>query len=189
MLTRTFFTRDVLTVAPCILGKYLVRQLQNGTILSGMIVEVEAYLGDDPASHAYKGMNSRNASLYKTGGHAYVHTQRHHTLVDVVVGKDNQPSSLLIRALIPEEGITIMQQHRQCMHVSNLTNGPGKLCKALNISKTLDGIDLTKSDHGLWVEDRGIKVPERRIKRTPRVGIGKAKDLLLRFVLLPSSVD
>lgn len=188
-LPRSFYTRDVITVAEELLGKYFVRKLPDGTILSGMIVEVEAYLGDDPASHAYKGKNVRNASVYKAGGHAYVHTQRHHTLIDIVAGEKDQPSSVLIRALIPEEGAGRMQKHRNRSDTALLANGPGKLCQALAITKAMDGWDLTRPKNELWVEDRGINVPKKRIVRTPRIGIGKGKELLLRFVFLTGGVD
>jgi DNA-3-methyladenine glycosylase len=180
ILTRSFYDRDPRLVAPDLLGKYLVRRLDDGTILKGEIIEVEAYVGEgDPAAHTFKGKTTRNASVYMEGGHAYVHTQRHHTLLDIVTLGLNVPGSVLIRGLIPKEGIERMKQLRETDSIPNLTNGPGKICQAFGIGKRIE-----KS--GLWIEDHKNFITAEEIMKTTRIGISKGKEDLLRFVVTRS---
>lgn len=182
-LPRAFYLRPTLTVARDLLGRRLVRSL-GGHRLSGRIVEVEAYIGeDDLASHAARGHTERNRAMYGPGGLAYVYLIYgvHHCL-NVVTEQEGFPAAVLIRAIAPEEGVAIMQQLRQG-RAAHLTDGPGKLCQALAIDRRLDGHDLTLG-HALWLEV-GDPLSDAQVVVTPRVGVGgdqQARTVLWRFV-------
>lgn len=167
-LQREFFTRDVLEVAPDLLGKYLVRQLGHEKTAKYIITEVEAYRGqEDLACHASKGRTSRTEIMYHTGGHIYVYLiYGMYWMLNFVTGKKDIPQAVLIRGI---EGF----------------DGPGKLTKSLHIDKSFYGKDLV-SDNKIWIEDSpGTSVT--KIKTTPRIGIDYAgeiyKNKLWRFVL------
>ncbi|HEY76410.1 MAG TPA: DNA-3-methyladenine glycosylase [Thermoflexia bacterium] len=168
-LGREFFDRDTLEVARDLLGRVLVRVL-DGERLSGRIVEVEAYIGeDDLASHARFGPTERNAAMYGPPGHAYVYLIYgvHHCL-NLVTGPEGFPAAVLIRALEPLEGVERMRALRGGR--PDLTNGPGRLCQALGIDLRFDGADLCAPDALLFVEE-GEPVPDDRVGRSPRVGV------------------
>lgn len=180
-LPRSFYDRDPNLVAQDLLGKVLVRNI-NKKILKGVIVEVEAYLSlGDEAAHGFKGKNQRNQSLYKEAGHAYVHSMRHHFLLDLVTEGVNVPSSVLIRAVQPIDGISVMKKSRGTDVVENLANGPGKFCVAFNIDKTLDGIDMTTPLSSLYVTESENLEKNIRIATSKRIGISRSQDMLLRF--------
>jgi DNA-3-methyladenine glycosylase len=172
ILDQTFYSENTLVVARSLLGQKLIRDLQ-GTILAGIIVETEAYLGNgDSASHAYKGMTGRNAIMFGPAGHAYVYFiyGKYHML-NVVTCRTGEPGAVLIRGLLPLEGREHMERYRHaCGH--GLTDGPAKLCQALNIDKKLNGWNLT-SGKKLWIESE-VDVPEYAVKKGPRVGIDYA---------------
>ncbi|MDQ5981898.1 MAG: DNA-3-methyladenine glycosylase [Patescibacteria group bacterium] len=112
LLSRDFFLRNPLIVAPELLGKILTRKF-NGIIISGRIVEVEAYLpSGDEAAHGFKGLTKRNLSLFKEGGHAYIHQIHKQNCFDIVAEKANIPAGILIRALEPLQGIDLMKKFR-----------------------------------------------------------------------------
>ena len=183
ILPKSFFDRDPSLVAPELLGKYLVRVLPDGTELVGKISETEAYLPfDDPASHGSKRTKTRD-SLYKKAGHAYVYALRHHFLFNTVTQGEDHPGAVLIRGVVPSKGIAIMQKLRGKSGVINLTDGPGKLCQAFAINREFDGIDITKKTAPVYILDRGEGVDPSAIVVTPRIGITKATDKLLRFLL------
>ena len=177
MLTLDFFTQNTLTVAQSLLGKTLVRIL-NGTRLSGVVVETEAYFGStDSASHAFKGQTSRNAAMFGPPGYSYIYLiYGLHTMLNVVTEPVTQPAAILIRAIEPQEGLTTMRlnrgKQRQNLIPKNLTNGPGKLCQALAIDRHLNRWDLTQGSE-LWFEDAQLS-PNVQIACGPRVGIGYA---------------
>ncbi|HXH26270.1 MAG TPA: DNA-3-methyladenine glycosylase [Candidatus Acidoferrum sp.] len=181
-LPRSFYAQEPTAVARQLLGKVLIRHY-NGLDLAGKIVETEAYLGvNDPASHSYVGKTKRNEILYGEAGHAYVHSMRQYCLLDVVTETANQPSSVLIRAVEPLEGIEAMRLHRQSDNLASLANGPGKLCKALCIDRSMNGVDMTQRG-SLYIIDAGQVVDAKDIKQTARIGISKASEALLRFYL------
>ena len=170
-LKSEFYARATPIVARALLNKRLVRCL-DGRRLSGRIVEVEAYIGtDDGASHARFGKTDRNAAMFGPPGHAYVYLIYgvHHCL-NVVTEETEQAAAILIRALEPEEGIERQQHHRGDGPFQTLTNGPGKLCQALDIDLRFDGADLCAPDAALWIEDAPI-VPDEAIIATPRVNV------------------
>ncbi len=170
-LERAFFARPTLEVARDLLGCRLVRILPGGQRLSGIITETEAYIGEsDQASHASVGRTARNAVMYGPPGYAYVYLIYgvHHCL-NVVTEEEGFPAAVLIRSLQPEEGIEMMRKHRLGRPDSELTNGPGKLCQALRIDRTLNGADLVAGET-LFIE-RNTLVDEARILATPRIGV------------------
>ncbi|MGD1995608.1 MAG: DNA-3-methyladenine glycosylase [Anaerolineae bacterium] len=170
-LQRDFFARDTLDVARDLLGRALVR-LVEGERLSGRIVEVEAYLGEeDQASHARCGRTGRNAAMYGPPGHAYVYLIYgvHHCL-NVVTRRDGFPAAVLIRALEPLQGIERMRDSRGGRADQELTNGPAKLCQAMSIERQFDGTDLCARDALLFLE-MGQPVGDDAVARGPRVGV------------------
>lgn len=185
ILNKAFFERSPLLVAPDLLGKILVRKC-NSQVISGRIVEVEAYLAfSDEAAHGYRGKTKRNTSLFKEPGHSYVHSIHMQNCLDIVTEKADVPSSVLIRALEPLEGIELMKEFRKKENIRDLTTGPGKLTQALQITKEFDGVDITDSNSLLWVIDDGF--PQKNIVQGKRIGISKAKDSEYRFYIKESS--
>ena len=169
-LNRDFYKRPTLEVAQELLGQRLVRVL-NGQRLSGLIVEVEAYIGEeDRASHASVGRTPRNEAMYGPAGHAYVYLIYgiHHCL-NVVTEAEGFPAAVLIRAIEPAEGIEVMRAHRPGRPDDQLTNGPAKLCQALAINLSLNGADLCTGE-ALFIGE-GERVADDAIVATPRVGV------------------
>ncbi len=171
-LSREFYDRPTLTVAEDLLGKVLVHRTPGG-VAAGMIVETEAYIGeDDPACHAAPGPTVRNAPLYGPPGFAYVYLNYGiHYLVNAVTEADGHPAAVLIRALAPVEGLRLMQKRRapEGRHIDDvdLCRGPGNLTRALGITLTDNLLDLT--GNRLSIEDRGLEV--RQVSWGPRIGI------------------
>ena len=175
-LPREFYTRaNVLTVARQLLGKLLVVPAPDGTRVSGLIVETEAYRGpQDRASHAYGGRRTnRTETMYGIGGTAYVYfVYGMYYQFNVVTNVTDVPHAVLIRALKPVEGIDVMLERRHGHSGHNLTSGPGKLCIALGIDRTLDAGDLLGDR--VWLEE-GRKLSPRTIATGPRIGIDYAE--------------
>jgi len=162
--------RNTLIVAKELLGKHLVRHILESEIV-GRIVEVEAYGGnDDPGSHASRGMTPRNKLMFGEGGFAYVYfVYGIHYCFNVVTEKQDVPGAVLIRALEPIRGIETMKKNRGTSNVFNLTSGPGKLTKAMNINGKQNGLDLAKS------RELFIRKPEEKkkfeVESANRIGI------------------
>jgi DNA-3-methyladenine glycosylase len=154
-LSATFLGRSTVAVARGLLGKYLVRRIGRRTV-AGMIVEVEAYDGPrDRASHASRGVTPRNAVMFGPPGYWYVYfTYGMHWILNVVTGRAGYPAAVLIRGI---EG----------------TSGPARVTKSLRIGGAFDG-KLANRATGLWLEDRGVRIPAKSIKRSPRIGVGYA---------------
>ena len=182
ILPRSFYDRPTLVVARELLGKVLVHRTAGG-VAAGMIVETEAYIGeDDPACHAAPGPTRRNAPLYGVPGFAYVYLNYGiHNLVNAVTEGEGHPAAVLIRALAPVEGIRLMRRRRapDGRHIddADLCRGPGNLTKALGISLSDNLLDLTASR--LRIEDRGLAVDA--VSCGPRIGIRVAVDRPWRF--------
>ena len=181
LIPRSFYKRDTVNVAQDLLGKVLVRRINN-KIISGIIIETEAYrYKDDPASHTFKGKTERNRAMFGEVGRAYVYfTYGMHYCVNVVA-KDNKvdAGAVLIRSLSPKEGLDFMIKQRRTSVISNLLNGPAKLTQALCISKDQYGEDLTRISN-LYIVD-GKKIKKSEINARPRIGINKATDKLWNF--------
>jgi DNA-3-methyladenine glycosylase len=167
-LQKNFFTRDVLEVAPDLLGKYLVRKFEDGRIKKFLITEVEAYRGEkDLACHASKGRTPRTEIMYNDGGHIYVYlVYGMYWMLNFVTSTKNIPQAVLIRGI---KGF----------------DGPGKLTKNLSIDKSFYGEDLVMSDR-LWIEN-GLKSSDMKYMETLRIGIDYAGEIYKnkpwRFVL------
>jgi DNA-3-methyladenine glycosylase len=182
-LSRSFYARDTLDVARDLLGKVLVRKIGN-KIISGIITETEAYrYKDDPASHSFAGLTERNKAMFGPVGIAYVYFTygMHYCMNAVARDGDYDAGAVLIRALVPKEGLNFMMRQRKINEISNLTNGPAKLTQALQITKKQYGEDLTKQSR-LFIAD-GIKIKESDVVKRPRVGIKKATDNLWNFTI------
>jgi len=185
LLPSAFFARNTVKVAPDLLGKYLVR-LRDGKRMIGRIVEVEAYRGsDDPASHAFRGMTLRNTPMFGDPGHAYVYfTYGNHYCLNITTEKAGTPGAVLLRALEPVEGIDAMRRFRPNVPDFELTNGPGKLTKALAIDKSLNEQDMTIRGP-LFVTDPGKG--DMEIWSSTRLGIREGLDRLWRFYIKGNS--
>jgi DNA-3-methyladenine glycosylase len=169
-LDLSFYHQPTLQMARGLLGKQLVRVL-NGQRLSGLIVETEAYIGEaDRACHASRGRTPRTEVMYGPPGHAYVYfIYGMHHCFNVVTEEEGFPAAVLIRALEPWEGLEWMRRHRPGRPDGQLTNGPGKLCAALAVDRTLNGVDLC-TNRVFFIEE-GRTVADGEIAISPRIGI------------------
>jgi DNA-3-methyladenine glycosylase len=178
-LPQSFYERDTVAVARDLLGCLLINRDKDGAA-AGRIVEVEAYLRDDPAAHSYRGMTERNRAMFGPAGHAYVYRiYGLHTCVNAVTGAEGRGEAVLIRALEPVAGIDLMQARRGRDDLISLANGPGKLTEALGITTDLDGTSLSCGPLRIYPPT----ARREEIVQTTRVGITKAADLPLRFCL------
>ena len=170
-LARNFYEQPTLEVARQLLGKHLVRQHAEG-ITIGRIVETEAYIGpEDKACHASKGRTGRTEIMFGAAGHAYVYLiYGFHHMLNIVTERVDHPAAVLIRAVEPLAGVELMQARRGTRERRNLCSGPGKLCKAFAVDRTLNGDDLCGSV--IYIEDRGEKIA--RVVTTPRIGVDYA---------------
>jgi DNA-3-methyladenine glycosylase len=178
-LSRGFYARHTLAVARDLLGARLVRML-DGQRLSGIVVECEAYIGqDDTACHASRGRTSRNEVMFGPPGHAYVYfTYGMHWMLNVVTEAEGFPAAVLLRGIQPLEGIATMRVLRQAKGKTRtdreLTSGPARLTQALAIDKAFNGADLTDSAD-LWLEP-GDFVSDDQVARGPRIGVNYAAE-------------
>lgn len=178
-LRRPFFARDPLDVAPDLLGKVLVAGDR-----SGRIVEVEAYRGsDDPGSHGYRGITPRTEVMFGPPGHLYVYfTYGMHWCANVVCASDGVCGAVLIRALEPLTGLDEMYAARtKARRDRDLCSGPAKLCQALAIDGSHDGLDLTKAALGVELRDDLTEPPLPSTSVRIGLAAGKGEDLPWRF--------
>jgi len=185
ILRRSFYANSPEIVARALLGRILVHH-REGELLSGRIVEAEAYLGlSDPASHAFTGRSPYNDVLFGPPGYADVYLiYGLHYCMNVSCLPDGEPGGVLIRALDPIDGIATMERLRGLPDTASaklLTGGPGRLCQAMGISRARHlGMDVTDPKSILQIVDDGYR--PKTIDVTPRIGISKAADRPLRFV-------
>ncbi len=180
---KDFFRCDTVGVARKLLGQFLCRETDGG-LVSGIIVETEAYLSEnDSACHASRGKTKRNATMFGSPGRAYVYfIYGNHHCFNVVTGPAGKGEAVLIRAVQPAEGLDIMLKNRGYgCKITNLASGPGKLCRAFAIDKSFDGHDLQKKP--LYLRENNIYGEKWIIDSTPRIGISSAKDKYLRFIV------
>jgi len=172
-LPRSFYDRPTLTVARELLGKHLVF-VRRGVRLSGKIVEVEAYIGeDDPACHAAPGLTRRNAVMYGRPGFSYVYfIYGMYYCMNVVTERKGFPAAILIRAAEPDEGIEKMAASSPKIVRHLLLSGPGRFCRSLGLTTSHSGLDLLGDR--LFIEDRGASIGQ--LVSTPRIGINKGMD-------------
>ena len=181
-LPREFYVQDTRAVAQKLLGQIVQRRLPKGGLLSGIIVETEAYLKDDPACHAYRGRTPRNSTMFGPPGHAYVYfTYGLHMMLNLVCAPEGTAEAVLIRALEPVEGVEAMRQNRRgILETRQLTNGPGKLAQALALTRlTHDGVDLTEPSSELLILPNEYS-PFEMVTKT-RIGITQGVDLPWRY--------
>jgi DNA-3-methyladenine glycosylase len=205
ILTQPFYNRPTIKVARELLGNYLIRKTQDG-IMVGKIIETESYCGPkDKANHASKGLTPRTAPMFGKCGYSYIYLiYGMYSCFNIVTEKENYPAAVLIRSIQPIKGINLMIKNRnfkfsplsqrgvggiyslsqsKVKKINNLTNGPGKLCQALCLTKKQNNLNITTKKNNFWIETP----PEKnriKIKKGPRVGIdyaGEYKDKLWRF--------
>lgn len=199
-LSQEFYNQDTVAAAQALLGKYLVRRL-DGALLAGRITETEAYVGRcDKACHAYGGRRThRTETLFAPPGHAYIYLiyGMYHCL-NFVTEPEGEAAAVLLRGMEPIAGLDVMARRRYGTRpltparLKNLTNGPGKICQALGLTRAENGLDLVESD-SLFLcdgpEDTGLphrELPRERLCRGPRIGVDyaeEAKDFPWRFWL------
>jgi len=178
-LERSFYRRDTAVVAQGLLGKTIVRRL-GLQVLTGRIVETEAYYGDkDPASRAYKGRKNYNSPMFDDPGRLFIYMVHSWWLLNIAAHEPGEVGAVLIRALEPIEGIPVMEDNRGVTDLHNLTSGPGKLTKALNVTKDLHGLDVTEGSAELKIVDEG---PEGfQTATSHRIGVTRDLPRELRF--------
>jgi DNA-3-methyladenine glycosylase len=174
---------DTVDLAQALIGCVLVRDCPDGRS-AGRIVETEAYVRGDPASHAYRGPSSRNASMFLGPFHAYVYKIYGTSLcVNVTSETEGEGAAVLVRAMEPLEGLQLMEQRRGTTRMRDLARGPGRLCQALDIGMEFDGVHLLR-DRRLWLAIAASAPPRSgggRVGKSVRIGITKAAERLLRF--------
>lgn len=176
-LDRSWFDRDAPVVAPDLLGKLLHVDLA-GIRCTGRIAETEAYMPDDPASHTFNGETNRNSVMFGPPGHLYVYLSYGvHQCANVVTGPVGSGQAVLIRAIEPVDGLLVMQERRG-RSGRELSNGPGKLCRALGITADHNGLNLAAS-RIIWISDDGTEPDETLVGK--RVGISKGIETPWRF--------
>ncbi len=170
---------DTTELARFLIGKTLVHDLPEGRV-SGRIVEAEAYPIGDAACHAFRGETPRNRTLFGRHGHAYVYFNYGvHWMMNVSSEAEGKGGGVLIRGIEPLEGIAIMERNRGVTHLEGLTKGPGRLARAMQITKAEDGLDLCSPESPLWL-GTPIK-PVGEIGITTRIGLTKEAHRQLRF--------
>jgi DNA-3-methyladenine glycosylase len=178
VLARSELPPDTVELARHLIGKVVVRAMPGG-VLSGRIVETEAYPVGDAAGHAYRGETARNHALFLRRGHAYVYLAYGVSyMLNVSSEAVGVGAGVLIRALAPLEGIATMQRNRRVENLRDLARGPGRLAVAFNIDRRLDGIDLCCKGP-LWLSRELGDTPE--VGASTRIGLSREADRLLRF--------
>ncbi|MPZ06572.1 MAG: DNA-3-methyladenine glycosylase [Nitrososphaeraceae archaeon] len=181
-LGRAFYERDTNEVARSLLGKIFIRRLAiNGRImrLAGYIIETEAYgYLDDPASHAFKGLRTRNSIMFGEVGHLYVYfVYGKHFCANVAARKyDTDAGAVLIRSILPLAGQDIMSKMRR--YSKNLTIGPGRVTEAMSITQAHNGLDVTQETSGISIH-RGLDIDD--VITSTRIGISRATDKPWRY--------
>lgn len=188
-LTAEFYSQSTIDVAQQLLGKVIVRRLDHGETLAGIVVETEAYLSvDDPASHSFRGLGRKNASMFASAGTLYVYPIHAKYCLNVVTEAEGQGAAVLIRAIQPMEGLTRMQENRQLTGIdapqTRLTTGPARTCQALAVDRCLDGANLITGDK-IWFEREPSVVANQpwKHRNSVRIGISQAVEKRLRWFI------
>jgi DNA-3-methyladenine glycosylase len=179
-LQKSFFNKSTIEVAKALLGCSLVHETKEG-ISIGKIIETEAYLQDDPASHSFKGKTKRNEAMFGSSGRAYVYfTYGMYNCFNVSTNKEGIGEAVLIRALEPVKGVELMKKRRQVENIGELCDGPAKLVIAMGITKKHNNANLANGNLRII---KGEKIPNNKIIKTARIGISKGIELPYRFIL------
>ncbi|MEM3565736.1 MAG: DNA-3-methyladenine glycosylase [Candidatus Bathyarchaeia archaeon] len=180
-LSKSFYERDPAIVARELLGKVLVRKLNHQT-LSGKIVETEAYYGEkDPASKAYEGRKAFNELMFSDAGKAFIYMVHGNWLLNIVAHPKGGVGAVLIRAVEPLQGIEVMMKNRGVEDIYALTSGPGRLTKALSITKKQNGLDVTRAENEIAIFEAAAE--EFEICTSHRIGVKKDLPQELRFYI------
>lgn len=175
-------------VAPQLIGWTILTAFEDTLPTGGIICETEAYLAqNDPAAHSKRGRTKATRSLYRRAGTVYVHRMRQHTLVDIVTEGENTPSAVLIRRLQPTLGLELMAARRGVTLTNNLCNGPGNLCKALGITKAVDGTYLLDPDCPIRLIPP-VAAGGHTILTSARIGVTSDLTVPLRFYAVMDGV-
>ena len=179
ILDESFYSQDTAIVAKKLLGKHLVR-IYKDTVVSGKIVETEAYYGEnDPPSRAYKGYNNFAKLMWDKPGKIFIYMVHSNWLLNIVTMSFGVPSAVLIRAIEPLEGLDFMLKNRS-KHGKDLSNGPGKLTQAMDIDKSFNGLDATNKIGNLYVKN---SYENYEIKSSNRIGVKRDLERKLRFFI------
>lgn len=174
--------RPSIEVAPDLIGCTLVRQMPEGPLIRALIVETEAYAPGDPACHAYSGKSKRNAAMFGPPGHSYVYLiYGMYYCLNVVTEAEGIGSAVLVRAL-ELDTLPLQLTPQQAKKPHRVAAGPGKLCRALEIDRTLDGV-LYHPKNGLWLEHPSQPISTGDLVQTTRIGITKAAERPWRWYL------
>ena len=193
ILSQSFYALDTPKIARNLLGKRLVRRIDNQRV-SGIISDTEAYQGEeDQACHARVGLTRRTAVMYGPPGHAYIYfTYGMHWLLNFVTEEEGRPAAVLIRTIVPNEGIPIIAKNRKGKNLTEWCNGPAKLCAALEIDGRFNGANICENQDGLWVEDYQ-DIPDCSVVLGPRVGINSVpepwKSINWRYQIIKSTIN
>ncbi len=191
-LGREFFLHNTVWVARHLLGMRLVR-LEQGRRLAGIIIETEAYRGEeDQACHARAGLTRRTGVMYGPPGHAYVYfTYGMHWMLNIVTEEEGFPAAVLIRGLWPTEGLEMIASRRKGQPFEHWTDGPAKICRALNIDGYHHGHDLCAPEAEIFLE-KALEIPDAGVTTGPRVGLYHVpepwKSVPWRFRVHPSLI-
>lgn len=187
VLPEAWFDRDAPVVGPELLNKILVSHCDGEDVVAGRIVEVEAYTQADPASHTYSGRTPRNDVMFGPPARLYVYLSYGiHYCANVVTGNTGAGQALLLRAVVPLEGVETMRLRRIGRPDNELTNGPGKLCEAFGIGMEHYGTNLAEPSSSVTIVHDGTDPPAAPLIG-PRVGISQAVDIPWRFRVPPAS--
>ncbi|MEM2336526.1 MAG: DNA-3-methyladenine glycosylase [Candidatus Bathyarchaeia archaeon] len=180
-LPKSFYERDPGTVARELLGKVLARRLDSQT-LSGKIVETEAYYGEkDPASKAYEGRKAFNELMFLDVGKTFIYMVHGNWLLNIVAHPKGGVGAVLIRAIEPLQGIEAMKKNRRVRDMYDLTSGPGRLTKAMGITKEQNGLDITKAENEIAIFEAAAE--EFEICTSHRIGVKRDLPQELRFYI------
>ena len=180
ILSREFYSRDTALVGEELLGKLLIRRLDEEEV-GGLIVETEAYYGeDDPASRAYEGKKRYNEVMYGESGHLFRYNVHQYWMLNFIAHEPGSIGGVLIRAIEPILGLEIMKRNRPVSDIVNLTSGPGKLTLALDVDKSLNGIPVTEKGSSIVVKRNESQF---EIGRSHRIGVTRDLDRKLRFYI------
>jgi DNA-3-methyladenine glycosylase len=183
ILPKEFYVRDPEIVAKQLLGKRLIRRL-NEIFLEAMIVETEVYYGlDDPASRAFHGIKTYNSPMWGEPGRTFIYNVHRYWMLNIVAHEPERIGAVLIRAIEPTKGIEVMKRNRPVREMSDLTNGPGKLTLALRIDKSLNDFPVFSSESEIIIANSKV---EPEIGRSHRIGVRKDLKRKLRFFIKAS---
>lgn len=181
ILSKAFYERNPEKVAKGLLGKKLIRKT-NSVFLEGIIVETEAYYGfEDPASRAYHGLKDYNKLMWDEPGFVFIYNVHNNWMFNIIAYEHSEIGAVLIRAIEPTKGIETMMKNRPVSTIHELTNGPGKMTKALKIDKVFSGASVTSEKSKIFIVNSEVVI---KIGSSHRIGVKKDLEKKLRFFIM-----